>query len=306
MSIHYDPEHREWDTNSLRKAGWKDGRVLRVQMQNFLTFDSCEVFPGPALNIVLGPNGNGKSSITHAICLACGGNPKTVGRARDMATFVKNGKEEAKEGSFVEIDLLRTKRNSTMSTTVTIRRTINANDNCSKWHINKQPSNLAAVKEIMFELAIDVDNLCSFMPQDRVGEFSGNSPKEILEQTLALVADDEGHTLADEQKELADFEKGKLVKEKDLAAKKTAFETMQLQVNGMKGEVLLMEARRSAQDKLQLCEVLYQVHLVKGGQAELTKLQNQVQAATSALTEAERLVEPLQQAERALQVNPKT
>jgi recombinational DNA repair ATPase RecF len=29
-------------------------------MVNFLTYDECEVFPGPRLNIVLGPNGTGK------------------------------------------------------------------------------------------------------------------------------------------------------------------------------------------------------------------------------------------------------
>ena len=293
MSIHY--------VHSLRDAGFKDGRVLRVEMQNFLTFDSCEVFPGPHLNIVLGPNGTGKSSITHAICLACGGNPKTVGRSPDMTTFVKHGKETANEGSFVEIDLLRT-----MSTTVRIRRTINSNDKGSKWHINKQPSNFAKVKAIMSELAIDVDNLCSFMPQDRVGEFTRLTPKDILEQTLALIVDpdDQGQTLAEEQSQLGNFEKSKLEQEKELAARKGQLQTIQQQSNGMKGEVLLMEARRKAQGKLQLCDVLYQVHLVQDGQEKLKSLDVEVQTATSALTKAEELIEPLQQTARALQVNP--
>ena len=39
--------------------GYREGSILRVHMVNFLTYDNCEVFPGPRLNIVLGPNGTG-------------------------------------------------------------------------------------------------------------------------------------------------------------------------------------------------------------------------------------------------------
>ena len=257
--------------------------------------DECEVFPGPRLNVVLGPNGTGKSSVTHAICLACGGNPKTVGRSPDMTSFVKQG--TAGKGSYVEIDLFRGE------TVVTVRRTINSETKSSVWHVNQAQSTFAAVKGIMTELAIDVDNLCSFMPQDRVGEFSRNTAKETLQKTLQSIVnpDNVEQTLAEEQTELADLEKSKAEQEKDLTAKKTAFDTMQQQINGMKAEVDRMEARRNAQDKLHLCQVKYKVQYVKDGQAEVTKLQNEVQAASAALQEAEKLIEPLQEKARDLQ-----
>ena len=38
---------------------------------------------------------------------------------------------------------------------------------------------LAAVKELMAKLNIDVENLCSFMPQDRVGAFTTQTPQGI-------------------------------------------------------------------------------------------------------------------------------
>ena len=293
--------------------------------------DECEVFPGPRLNVVLGPNGTGrlfysssyfahsfdfpshghapspplshpsshtgKSSVTHAICLACGGNPKTVGRSPDMTSFVKQG--TAGLGSYVEIDLFRGE------TVVTVRRTINSETKSSQWQVNQSSATFAAVKAIMTELAIDVDNLCSFMPQDRVGEFSRNTAKDTLQKTLQSIVnpDNVEQTLAEEQAELADLEKSKAEQEKDLTAKKTAFETMQQQINGMKAEVDRMESRRNAQEKLHLCEVKYKVQYVKDGQAEVTKLQNEVQAATSALSEAQKLIEPLEQKERELQKN---
>ena len=54
MSTHYNSEDG-WDVKSLHVVGFNNGSVIRVEMQNFLTFDKCEVFPGPRLNIVLGP-----------------------------------------------------------------------------------------------------------------------------------------------------------------------------------------------------------------------------------------------------------
>ena len=68
-----------WDVGKQIGLGYKIGAVLRVKMVNFLTYDDCEVFPGPRLNVILGPNGTGKSTITHAICLACGGSPAVLG-----------------------------------------------------------------------------------------------------------------------------------------------------------------------------------------------------------------------------------
>lgn len=40
-----------------------------MKLTDFLTYDDAEFRPGPYLNMVLGPNGTGKSSIACAICL---------------------------------------------------------------------------------------------------------------------------------------------------------------------------------------------------------------------------------------------
>ena len=45
------------------------GSIVRVQLRNFVTYDYVEFTPGPYLNMILGPNGTGKSSIACAICL---------------------------------------------------------------------------------------------------------------------------------------------------------------------------------------------------------------------------------------------
>lgn len=45
------------------------GSIVRVKLHQFLTYDDVEFRPGPYLNMVLGPNGTGKSSIACALVI---------------------------------------------------------------------------------------------------------------------------------------------------------------------------------------------------------------------------------------------
>lgn len=46
--------NRKWNLKGLAACGYFKGSVIRVKMINFLTYDECEVFPGPRLNVILG------------------------------------------------------------------------------------------------------------------------------------------------------------------------------------------------------------------------------------------------------------
>ena len=52
------------------------GSIVRVKLENFVTYTSVEFFPGPSLNMVIGPNGTGKSTLVCAICLGLGWGPQ--------------------------------------------------------------------------------------------------------------------------------------------------------------------------------------------------------------------------------------
>lgn len=53
-----------------------DGSIFRVKLHNFLTYSDAEFHPGPRLNLILGPNGTGKSSIVCALCVGLAGSTK--------------------------------------------------------------------------------------------------------------------------------------------------------------------------------------------------------------------------------------
>lgn len=55
---------------------FQPGSIVRIKVKNFVTYSQVEVFPGPNLNMVIGPNGTGKSTIVCAVCLGLGWGPQ--------------------------------------------------------------------------------------------------------------------------------------------------------------------------------------------------------------------------------------
>lgn len=57
----------------------RPGAIVRVKLTDFVTYTLAEFFPGPRLNMVIGPNGTGKSTLVCAICLGLGWPPSVSG-----------------------------------------------------------------------------------------------------------------------------------------------------------------------------------------------------------------------------------
>lgn len=163
---------------------FQPGAIVRVSVQNFVTYEKAEFFPGPHLNMVIGPNGTGKSSLVCAICLGLGYSPKHLGRAGSVKEFVKHGKDIAT----IEIELQKKPRDrSNYVIKVQIRR----EQNSQKWWLNGKETSHKKIQELMKSLKIQVDNLCQFLPQDRVVEFAACTPVDLLHETLRAAAPEE-------------------------------------------------------------------------------------------------------------------
>uniref|UniRef100_A0A668A8U7 Structural maintenance of chromosomes protein 5 n=1 Tax=Myripristis murdjan TaxID=586833 RepID=A0A668A8U7_9TELE len=137
------------------------------------TYDYSVVHPGPNLNMIVGANGTGKSSIVCAICLGLAGKTAVLCRGDKVGLYVKRG---CKKG-FIEIELYKRGGN------VVINREIHVENNQSIWMLNGRHSSQKAVEEEVKSLHIQVSNLCQFLPQEKVGEFAKMSKIELLEAT---------------------------------------------------------------------------------------------------------------------------
>lgn len=62
--------------DDLGPGGYKPGAIVRIKVTNFVTYTSAVFYPGPKLNMVIGPNGTGKSTLVCAICLGLGWGPQ--------------------------------------------------------------------------------------------------------------------------------------------------------------------------------------------------------------------------------------
>lgn len=60
------------------------------------------MYPGPNLNLLIGPNGTGKSTMVASVILGLGGNPKTVGRGTKVSEYIKHGCNEAKINIYLQ------------------------------------------------------------------------------------------------------------------------------------------------------------------------------------------------------------
>ncbi|KAL7621545.1 Structural maintenance of chromosomes protein 5 [Parahypoxylon ruwenzoriense] len=169
------------DTHGSDTREFQTGAIVRVLVENFVTYEHAEFNPGPNLNMVIGPNGTGKSSLVCAICLGLGFHPKHLGRASNVGEFVKHGRETAT----VEIEL-QCRPNERANHV--IRLQIRKEDNKTKWWLNGRDSSHQAVKSLTSDLHIQIDNLCQFLPQDRVAEFAGLTPVQLLHETLRAAA----------------------------------------------------------------------------------------------------------------------
>ncbi|XP_077438004.1 structural maintenance of chromosomes protein 5 [Vanacampus margaritifer] len=150
-----------------------EGAVLRITMKNFLTYDHTVVYPGPNLNIVIGANGTGKSSIVCAICLSLAGKTTVLERGDKVGGYVKKGCNQG----FIEIELFKNDGN------IIINREIHVANNQSVWRLNGRTCNQKTVEEQVKALQIQVNNLCQFLPQEKVGQFAKMSKIELLEAT---------------------------------------------------------------------------------------------------------------------------
>lgn len=182
------------------KPRFQPGAIVRVSVENFVTYERAEFFPGPNLNMVIGPNGTGKSSLVCAVCLGLGYHSNVLGRASAFSEFVKHGQDHA----VVEIELQKRPQDNQ---NVVVRLRITREDNSRKFWVNGRESTHKGVQKIVQSLRIQIDNLCQFLPQDKVAEFAGLNSVDLLTKTLQAAAPEEMMVWQEKLKELFNQQK---------------------------------------------------------------------------------------------------
>ncbi|KAF8651094.1 hypothetical protein AX16_004894 [Volvariella volvacea WC 439] len=228
--------------------GFLPGSIVRMQLKNFVTYDYVQFRPGPYLNMIVGPNGTGKSSIACAIAIGLNWPPNILGRATELRHYVKFDSQSG----YIEIEL----KGRHGKPNLIIRRTLNASSNSSNFTLNGQSATGKEIAAKMADLNVQVGNLCSFLPQDKVSEFASMSPQQLLRETERAAGDEKltfwHDTLIASGKEFKELQDNIKTIEKEKAQK-------QLRNDGIENEVLRYNERKKIEHEIALLELLIPV-----------------------------------------------
>lgn len=111
---------------------------------------------------------------------------------------MKNGKKCAE----VEIHLFKNSSKDTCK----FKRTFNINGK-KKYYVDNATCSFQKYIEIIAQFNIQIDNLCQFLPQDRVQDFAKMNPQEILVNTQMSVCSAECIEMFEKLKQLRNHQK---------------------------------------------------------------------------------------------------
>ena len=179
MSPLSDAELLSDDDENDGRRFTQPGSIVRMRFVNFMQYTETEFHCGPNLNVIIGPNGSGKSSIVNGICLGLAGKTNLLGRSANIQDFIRVGEEEAS----IEIELFNPRPGN-----VRIRRRFDRRG-ASSWSVDGKPCGVREVERTVGQFRIQVDNLCQFLPQDKVHDFSKLNSRGLLDSTVDAVGD---------------------------------------------------------------------------------------------------------------------
>ncbi|KAK5129639.1 hypothetical protein LTR08_003001 [Meristemomyces frigidus] len=222
-------------------AKYQPGSIVRVKLTNFVTYTSAEFHPGPSLNMIIGPNGTGKSTLVCAICLGLGSPPALLGRAKEISEFIKHGANKAE----IEIELAADPARHETNPVVTAK--LNRTSKKPEFLINGNKVTKKELEKLMRSFSIQIGNLCQFLPQDRVVEFAALSPVNLLVQTQQAVASPQMCEWHEELKVMRKEEKDKETQKKTIAEH---LENLEKRQNGQEADVARLRERQGLQEDM--------------------------------------------------------
>ena len=155
-----------------------------------MTHKLTELTPSARINLIMGGNGSGKSSIVCAMCLGLGGDPSSMARSNNLKDFIMKGADAAsvtivlsggpgRPDYTVQRTLVKDRSDATGG---------NTRDAVSKLFINDMLVTPIVFDKLMLDLNIQMDNQTQFLPQEKIGAFTENSPQKFLEYTMRAIS----------------------------------------------------------------------------------------------------------------------
>lgn len=183
-----------------------------------------------------------------------------------------------------------------------IRRQIKREGNKSHFWINGRSSTLKGVLELAKSFSIQIDNLCQFLPQDKVCEFAALTPVELLHSTQRAAAP--AHMIEwHENLKLLRSEQKKLQAEQGVD--KETLANLDGRQQMLRADVENLRERAAIQEQLRLLETSRPFAKYRQARLRVHEAKDRKNRAQAELKQLEDEVEPSLRAVNAKQVYSK-
>lgn len=146
-----------------------------------------------------------------------------------------------------------------------IQCNIRREGNKTTFFLNGKPSNKKAVLEVARSFSIQIDNLCQFLPQDKVVEFAAMTPVELLKSTQRAVAPQE---MIDLHEQLKDLRKQQKEVQAHHVADSETLQNLEGRQRMQEADVERMRERELVKEKVRLLELCRPFAKYRGARAK--------------------------------------
>jgi structural maintenance of chromosomes protein 5 len=179
-----------------------------------------------------------------------------------------------------------------------VRCNIKREGNKTTFSVNGKPSTKKAVVEYAKSFSIQIDNLCQFLPQDKVVEFAAMTPVELLKSTQRAVAPQEMIDMHEKLKELRQQQKeiqARQASDQDTLGNLEGRQRMQ------EADVERMRERAQIEERVRLMEAAKPFARYRGARNKHREAKEKRKEQALALKKLEEEVEPSLRAVNAKQ-----
>ena len=179
-----------------------------------------------------------------------------------------------------------------------IRCRITREGNKTAFYFNGSPSSKKEILKVARHFTIQIDNLCQFLPQDKVVEFAAMTPIELLRSTQRAVAPQEMLDMHDGLKELRKTQKK--VEEKNASCQET-LASLENKQRMQQADVDRMRERNEIQQRITYLEKSRPIWQYRDALAEFNLAREKRKAVAGELKDLEREAGPALRAVNAKQ-----
>ncbi|OWA53828.1 putative Structural maintenance of chromosomes protein 6B [Hypsibius exemplaris] len=212
------------------------GRILRVDVKDFMVYGKKTFTLGQYVNFVTGPNGSGKSSFAAAIAIGLGQSAAIAGRKGLLSSYIRTGQRSARIRIVLSNDGHNAYKPELWGKQITVERTLTRKEAVETgYRITSEDGKTCKTKKdelmrILKQLKIQMDNPVFFLNQQMAKEYLNPSNQALYQFFFRASGFNEVEKAHFEENPLIIDQNKNLLqqKEKDLAQAKKELQTWKL------------------------------------------------------------------------------